>query len=817
MIRTNARYDSSISELEAKNSNISLRAALEGIVLLENKGILPLEPTKVALYGAGALTTIKGGTGSGEVNERHVISIMEGLELEGFEVTTKEYLYEYEKLLLKSKAKHNKGFIRRVIVNGPANLMGEGFVYPTGRLINNLDVKKSDSDTAIYVVARQAGESCDRNLDDFKLDDIEIANIKLLREEYKNLILIINVGGIIDLSILDEVNIDAVIYFAQQGQMGGLALAKILKGEVSPSGALTDTWVKSYDDIFCGNEYSYLKGKENKEFYKEDIYVGYRYFDSFNIKPRYEFGYGKTYASFEIKDIDYFNIDSKIIVNFKVKNIDEKYSGKKIIQLYMRPNNTRFKREYQMLVAYAKTKELKPHESEDIVMSFNMSDFAFYDEETASFILESGQYILNIGFSSRDNFEIGALYLEEDVVTEKCKNICPLKEKIEAINGPNIKHEYAGDKIIVIKSSDFKKKEHDYNKYNNPKIDEDLSKLSLDELIDLVVGAGMFNVKNHFEAFGCAGFTTSKLIDKKICNVGLADGPAGLRLQKRTAVLKDGSTKPIDAMMEFMNYFPKFVKIFMFGNPKKDKILYQYTTSFPVGISLAQTFNTTLLEEVGIAIGSEMKEYGVTFWLAPGMNIHKNPLCGRNYEYYSEDPIVTGLTAASLINGIQSYEGQYATIKHFTANNREYLRNTSDSIVSERALREIYLKGFKIAVEKSNAKSVMTSYNLINGIYAPNSYDLCTNVLRCEWGFNGVVMTDWLSTGKGLGDNGKAISAGNDLIMPGGKYYKKQIKKALKKGNLKYDDLLKCANNVLMLIKGSKVQKDFLNNNLNEV
>ena len=212
-----------------------------------------------------------------------------------------------------------------------------------------------------------------------------------------------------------------------------------------------------------------------------------------------------------------------------------------------------------------------------------------------------------------------------------------------------------------------------------------------------------------------------------------------------------------------------------------------------------------------------MKEYGVTFWLAPGMNIHKNPLCGRNYEYYSEDPIVTGLTAASLINGIQSYEGQYATIKHFTANNREYLRNTSDSIVSERALREIYLKGFKIAVEKSNAKSVMTSYNLINGIYAPNSYDLCTNVLRCEWGFNGVVMTDWLSTGKGLGDNGKAISAGNDLIMPGGKYYKKQIKKALKKGNLKYDDLLKCANNVLMLIKGSKVQKDFLNNNLNEV
>ena len=696
--------------------------------------------------------------------------------------------------------------------------MGEGFVYPTGRLINNDYIKNSDTDTAIYVIARQAGESCDRDLESFQLDDVEISNIKFIAENYKNTVVVINVGGVMDLSSLDGIDgIGAIIFFAQQGQMGGLAFAKIVKGEVSPSAALTDTWPYKYEDIPFAYEYSYLKGNVKKEYYKEDIYVGYRYFDSFEKDVRYEFGYGLSYAKFDVEFVDFFHNKSLVTVKAKVKNISDQYSGKKIVQLYMSAPNKNFKREYQMLVGYAKTKELMPNEEEIVEITFDVSDFALYDETNSSFILEEGAYVLRLGSSSKDHHKCGCLYLAHDIVIEKCVNVCKLKEKIDVLEGPAFTHWFGEQRTLLLTGMDFVTIVHDYNKYNNVMLCEDVYKLKEKELIDLVVGAGMFNAKKYFDVFGSAGFTTSNLVSKGICNVALADGPAGLRLQKRTSYRKNGSTKPIDAMMEFMNYFPKLIKKFMFGNPNKDKVLYQYTTSFPVGIALAQTFNKELLYEVGRAIGAEMNEYGVTYWLAPGMNIHKNPLCGRNYEYYSEDPIVTGLTAANIIKGVQSYDGLYATIKHFAANNREYFRNTSDSIVSERALREIYLKGFKIAVKEANAKAVMTSYNLINGIYTPNSYDLCTNILRCEWDFNGVVMTDWLSTGRGLGDNGMAIKVGNDLIMPGGKYYKKQIKKALRKGKLSYQELLKCASNVLVSIKNSDVTKKFENNLLNTI
>jgi len=246
--------------------------------------------------------------------------------------------------------------------------------------------------------------------------------------------------------------------------------------------------------------------------------------------------------------------------------------------------------------------------------------------------------------------------------------------------------------------------------------------------------------------------------------------------------------------MELLNYLPKIVKMYLLGNPKRGTLLYQYTSAFPVGTAQAQTWNIDLLERIGDAIGLEMEEFGVTWWLAPGMNIHRNPLCGRNFEYYSEDPILTGKMASAVTKGVQRHDGCYVTIKHFAANNQEDNRNKSDSIMSERTLREIYLKGFSIAVREGGAKSVMTSYNKLNGVYTPNSYDLCTNALRCEWGFDGAVMTDWFSTGKGLADNGAAIKAGNDLIMPGGKWYAKMMKKALASGALKeYDLRLSCA------------------------
>jgi len=329
-------------------------------------------------------------------------------------------------------------------------------------------------------------------------------------------------------------------------------------------------------------------------------------------------------------------------------------------------------------------------------------------------------------------------------------------------------------------------------------------------MVELVVGAGLSTVlfsKNYFNAPGAVGNTTSKLVKKGIINITLADGPAGLRLQKTSAVNKRGKVKMIDTQLDFMNYLPKLIKRFLFGNPEKDDLIYQYTTAFPVELALAQTWNTDLLEEIGRAVSIEMAEYGITFWLAPGLNIHRNPLCGRNFEYYSEDPYLTGKLAAALTRGVQSIEGNYVTLKHYCANNQEDNRNRVSSNLNERALREVYLRGFEIVVREAKAKGVMTSYNWVNGTYTANSHDLCTKVLRNEWGFEGVVMTDWFSTGKGLGNNGLCMKAGNDLIMPGGRYYKMEILAELKKGNIEEEDLRRCAANVLRSILDSKPGK----------
>jgi beta-glucosidase len=337
-------------------------------------------------------------------------------------------------------------------------------------------------------------------------------------------------------------------------------------------------------------------------------------------------------------------------------------------------------------------------------------------------------------------------------------------------------------------------------------------------MAEILVGDGMFLFSNPiFHLPGSVGNTTSKLFNKGLINVALCDGPAGIRLQKESGLNKRNKIKPIEMPIGFLEFLPWIAHKVIKANPKKDKMLYQYTTSFPVATALAQTWNIELLEEIGLAIQKEMEEYGCTYWLAPAVNIQMNPLCGRNFEYFSEDPFLTGKLASSIIKGIQSKKGFYATVKHFACNNQETNREHVSSNVSERALREIYTKAFKICVKESHVKSVMTSYNKLNNVYTPNSYDLCTKLLRCEWGFDGVVMTDWLSTARKLGDNGLAIEAGNDLIMPGGNYYRKQIKKAIRKGKLSYDDLYRCASNVLKAIKNSDIQKKFDNNELNIV
>jgi len=819
-IRTNATPNNEISEREIAHRKLARDAAAESIVLLKNDGTLPVSPCPVALYGAGAATTIKGGTGSGEVNERYSVTIEQGLKNAGFTVTTDPWLREYEKTMRAQKAAANKVLAKKLMnsdSDNRINIMANSFQYPAGRLVSAADIKGSKSgaaggcETCIYVIARQAGECTDRSLErhDFSLTQTEIDNLKTVSTSYAKTVVAINVGGPMDLSPLEEIGgINAILFFCQQGMEGGSAFADIITGSVTPSACLSSTWPRKYEDLPNAMEYSYLKGNIDNEEYKEGIYVGYRYFDSFNAAPRYEFGYGLSYTGFSIECTGASVEKTKITVKAKVTNTGNTWSGKKCVQLYVSAPSGKLLREYQSLAAFAKTNLLEPGRHEEISLDFDITGLAGYDEQSASYILEKGDYILRLGESSKKTKVIAVLTLDKTVVTEICENVCKLDRDLVEIKPPGQAPCEIPDGIkrLSLNSSDIPTKKNDY-RIPKPalgaKTEAILSKLELEDMLKVIVATGMMKANAYFSVFGAAANTTSCLVDMGVPNAALCDGPAGLRVQRTLVKLKNGDVKPVEAMMEFMQYMPWFMRKVMLGDPKKGSPLYQYTSAFPVGTALSQTWNTPLVERIGKAVGVEMVEFGVTYLLAPGMNIHRNPLCGRNYEYYSEDPLLTGKMAAAATRGVQSFEGCYVTIKHYAANNQETNRNRSNSVVSERALREIYLKGYRIAVEEAGAKGVMTSYNKVNGVYAPNSYDLCTKMLRCEWGFDGVVMTDWFSTGKGLASNGLAIKAGNDLICPGGDDILGALKKDFEEGIVGIEDIrLSCARVLEAVING---------------
>ena len=818
---TKASYSGEVSEREKKNLEVAYRAACESMVLLKNEGVLPLKTKKVALYGPGVTRTIKGGTGSGEVNERHSVTILEGMENRGFEITTRQWLSDYEDAYEAGEIAHKKAqrdIIKLLKSKSFMEMMLKGYTPPAGRDISDKDIADSNTDTAIYVLSRQAGEGGDRKAEkgDLFITDEERTAIETCVANYKNFVLVINSGCSLDMSFVDEIpGIGAILFICQLGTEGGNAFADVVEGTVSPSGKLTDTWAKQYADIPYHNEFSYLNGNVVDEYYKEGIYVGYRYFDSFGVEPCYPFGYGLSYTDFSLVSAGVKAEGTKVYVDAAVTNIGTTYGAKEVAQVYVSAPNGKLDKEYQSLAAFGKTKVLAPAESETLTLSFDMADLASYDEESASYVLDAGEYIVRLGNSSRKTVPVAVVTLDEAVVVSKHCNICPVVEAIEELKS----EDKAAEKInpgvprISVKATDFETVTYTYETpavYSDEKVDKFLNTLTLKEMVEIVVGIGMFGGETRFNMPGSVGNTTSKFWDRGLANVTLCDGPAGLRITKRSVVLKDGTVKPVELPISVFEMFPDFVQNMLKADPSKGKVLYQYTTAFPVTAALAQSWNVDLLEEVGKAIFVEMKEYGCTFWLAPAVNIHRNPLCGRNFEYISEDPFLTGEVAAALTKGIQQEEGYYVTVKHFACNNMEDNRNKVSSNLSERALREIYLRGFERAVRKGHAKAIMTSYNRINSVYAPNSYDLCTKVLRNEWGFDGVVMTDWFSTNKGLGHNALAMKAGNDLIMPGGGSYKKEIIAGVKSGMIKEEDVRRCCANVVRAIMNSATQKEYI-------
>ena len=762
------------SQREREHRALARQAAAEGIVLLENNGVLPMKPQKIALYGPGSRMTVKGGSGSGDVRERYSVTIEEGLKKAGFTCPITLWMDRFKEKYDADVTAWRNDLELQIKKYNPIQTMqmfcfiGEHpMPYPSCTPIRE-DELTDETDTAIYVLSRQAGEGKDRRVEkgDYLLSDVEEDSLRLLRKHYKKLILILNCGGVMDLSILDEIQMDAVLFFGQGGTEGGNALADILTGKVTPSGHLTDTWAKHYEDYPSANIFGHRNGDLENEEYAEGIYVGYRWFDKYGIRPRYSFGYGLSYTSFEHQ----VNAISKSQMTVTVTNTGT-YPGKDVLQVSIAKPDTHIDHEKKSLIAFAKTKTLAPGESQRITVSFDPATVATFDERRSALILEAGEY----GVLLNEKI-VGSFRLDTEQILEEVQPI--------------------GSDVRVDTPHTFSRK-----------VQQLLDTLSNWDKIQLVVGGG-YSIRCYNNVMGAAGRTCTKLLKKGIPNIVLADGPAGLNVNQSTTLMLDGTPRYPDGLPADWQWgWLKKVGPLLKDRSGKGKTVYRYMTAWPSETVQAQTWNADLVQEIGQAVGKEMLEIGVSVWLAPGLNIHRNPLCGRNFEYYSEDPVLSGKMAAAITQGVQSMGGVGVSQKHFCCNNQEDNRMGVSANVSQRALREIYLRTFRIAVTEGKPWTVMSSYNRVNGKYVCNSFDFCTRVLRQEWGFDGLVMSDWNATEQCA--YADAINAGNDLIMPGTAAVAKKLKRELKAGKLDKDALNLSAGRVLELIFKSDTCKDF--------
>lgn len=810
------------SQREKKHRELARQAAAEGMVLLKNEGVLPVTEKKIALYGAGARWTVRGGTGSGDMHERRSVSIEDGLKNAGYQIVNPKWLdrfdqeYFSKRQLWKDGIEEKiKGYTMENVLEMFEIISSIPFHFPVGSKIQEDEISEG-TETAVYVVARQAGEGEDRKVEpgDFLLDETELYNIRLLAERYHNFLLVINCGGMIDLSFMDEIpGIKAVLFAGQGGTETGSAFADLVSGRISPCGKLADTWAMRYEDYPSAEAYRTVGPECEEEDYTEDIYVGYRYFSSFGIKPRYEFGYGLSYTTFSYQLTDVLQTDDTIKISVTVRNTGTVYSGKEVIQVYAQKPWGRLDHEKISLMAFCKTKELAPQESEEIQLEFCLRDLASYDQEDREWFLEKGEYGIYLGTSSRKIKMAFVLVAETEVVIEKNEHICPLQHRIITEKPDEIKTVYDSELArYMIRENSLKCQIHDYTKPEGKASSKAMNlaeQLSVRELACLCTGGGQFGKTFHITP-GAVGWTTMELLDKGIPNVNFADGPAGLRLETESVIEPDGTKKSLNALPEEQRWgCIREMEPYALGDPQNGVPVYQYMTAWPAEHVQAQTWNPKLLVEIGRAVGCEMIETGIGLWLAPAMNIHRNPLCGRNFEYYSEDPYLSAVMASAVTEGVQKQKGIGVTVKHFCCNNRETNRNHISANVSERALREVYLRGFRMVVENAHPKAVMSSYNRVNGKYVVNSYDLLTKVLRCEWGYEGLVMSDWSATGTGKGSHEDAPGAGNNLIMPGDAGIVESLVKAVEESRIKKEDLLWCALHVLNLIFESFTSEGF--------
>lgn len=804
-----------LNDYEIRHNTFLRENGAECTVLLKKDGHFPLaKACELALYGNGARRTIKGGTGSGEVNSRFFVTVEDGLKNAGFTITSSSWLDRYDKIC----AAAEKKFIRQIKAEAkehhiPPYLYGMGRIMPEPEYELPTDAAGT---TAVYVLARISGEGNDRMpvKGDILLTDAEKRDILACNEKYENFILVINAGGVVDLS--DVKDVKNILVLSQLGVETGDILADIILGKSNPSGKLATTWSAWGDYSQIGDF-----GDVNETRYKEGVYVGYRYFDSVGKKAMYPFGFGLSYSSFSYEFAEASIQKDVVTVCAKVKNTGA-YPGMEVLQLYVSVPEGKLDQPYQMLAGFQKTKCLASGEEEEIKVTFSMREIASYDTERAVWLLEPGNYILRLGNSSVDTKVCATVSLAREIITEKVKNVLGTPDFTDFCvkkDAPS-ETELAGVKPLVLEPEAIATVTPKYDPVYE--IEPVVKELTEEQLIKMNIGAfdpaggiaGMIG-NSGITVAGAAGQTYLGALERGIGTMIMADGPAGVRISRQYAVDKDGGVHTIGSSLpeSLLRLMPGVIKMFLkfkgYRVKKTDVIKEQYATAIPIGTAIAQSFRTEFARKCGEIVGFEMEKFGVHLWLAPALNIHRSIQCGRNFEYYSEDPLVSGEMTAAITQGVQSHKGCGVTIKHYAANNQEINRTQNNSQVSERAMREIYLRGFGIAVRKGQPKAVMTSYNLLNGVHTGAHRGLIEDILRAEFGHRGIVMTDW-NVGNFMAAQGyvhpmanapESVCAGNDLYMPGGRGDYSEVEKALSEGRVSKEQLQINASRVVRMAK----------------
>lgn len=756
----------------------SARAVSGGIVMLKNDGALPLKQGgTAAVFGRIQLHYYKSGTGSGGmVNVSKVIGITDGLLDAGYKLD-EQLLNAYREWDEQNPFDHGEGW------------GGEPWSQKEMPLTDELvSGAASRADTAIVIIGRTAGEEMDNKLEKgaFLLSDLEEDMLRRVTSAFDKTVVLLNTGGLIDMSFMDRYPVSAVMYVWQGGMVGGAGTAAVLTGEVSPSGKLPDTIAYEISDYPSDKFF----GSGDMDCYGEDIYVGYRYFETFaKDRVRFPFGFGMSYTSFDITASDFKLDGNKVTGSVNVKNTGST-PGREVVQIYCSAPQGKLGKPARVLCGFDKTRTLQPGESQTLSFEIPLESVASYDDSgvtghKSAWILEQGGYVFYAGADVRSASEAYSLTLPETVVRQCKSALGPLTAFKRMVNssgkpefedvpltGEAFPHDHAKLPAEIPQTGDRGIRLADVVNGKNT-LEEFTAQLTDYDLSCIIRGEGMGSPKvtaGTAAAFGGVSDTLTALgIPCACCD----DGPSGMRL--------DCGTKAF---------------------------------SLPNGTLLASTFDRPLMTELFTFMGLEMHTNQVDCLLGPGMNIHRHPLNGRNFEYFSEDPYLTGEMASAELAGLHS-TGAEGTIKHFCGNNRETRRHFLDSVISERALREIYLRGFEKAVKKGGAKSVMTTYGQVNGVWTAGNYDLVTGILRDDWGFDGFTMTDWWAN---INRRGKApdksdfaamAMAQNDVYMvtADGAACNDNTLDSLKSGELTRGELQRNAMNILRFLTTTHAMK----------